>query len=83
MATMNVSIPAPMKSWVEAQSKDGHYSNSSDYVRDLIRRDQMRAEKIAYMQKLVTDGLASGISDEAPQDIRKRVNKQIKNDGPL
>ena len=47
MATMNVSLPGPMKTWVEAQTKDGRYSNASDYVRDLIRRDQDRHRAIA------------------------------------
>ncbi len=40
MATMNVSLPGPMKDWVEEQARSGRYSNVSDYVRDLIRRDQ-------------------------------------------
>jgi antitoxin ParD1/3/4 len=47
MATMNISLPAPMKAWVEERSADGRYANSSDYVRDLIRKDQERAEGIA------------------------------------
>ena len=40
MATMNVSLPEPMKTWVETIVKKGQYANSSDYIRDLIRRDQ-------------------------------------------
>jgi antitoxin ParD1/3/4 len=48
MATMNISLPDPMKQWVEAQA-DWH-GNASDYVRDLIRRDQERADKIAAMR---------------------------------
>jgi antitoxin ParD1/3/4 len=63
MATMNVSLPDPMKDWVESRSKDGRYSNASDYVRDLIRRDQVRAEKIAAMQTLVDEAIWSGLSD--------------------
>ena len=63
MATMNVSLPDPMKDWVEQQTKGGRYSNSSDYVRDLIRRDQDRAAKIAHMQKMVTEGLESGAAE--------------------
>jgi antitoxin ParD1/3/4 len=43
MATMNISLPDRMKEWVESRSEDGRYANSSDYVRDLIRRDQERA----------------------------------------
>jgi antitoxin ParD1/3/4 len=40
MATMNISLPDKMKQWVEQQAKTGRYSNASDYVRDLIRRDE-------------------------------------------
>jgi antitoxin ParD1/3/4 len=60
MATMNVSLPDPMKKWVESQTATGRYANASDYVRDLIRKDQERAAKIASMQKLIDEGLASG-----------------------
>jgi len=69
MATMNVSLPEPMKRWVEAQTEDGRYSNSSDYVRDLIRRDQVRREKIAHWQTLVDEARASPISDLSVEDI--------------
>ncbi len=60
MATMNVSLPDPMKAWVERQTEDGRYSNASDYVRDLIRRDQDRQNAIDELQTLVTEGLESG-----------------------
>ena len=60
MATMNVSLPDPMKVWVESQTQDGRYSNASDYVRDLIRRDQDRQQAVAELQQLVDEGLASG-----------------------
>lgn len=60
MATMNVSLPDPMKAQVEQRSNDGRYSNSSDYIRDLIRKDQERAEGIAEIQALITKGIDSG-----------------------
>ncbi len=63
MATMNVSLPDPMKVWVESQTKDGRYSNASDYVRDLIRRDQDRASKIAEIQSLIDEGFQSGVAE--------------------
>ena len=63
MATMNVSLPDSMKAWVEAQTSEGRYSNASDYVRDLIRRDQDRQSAVAELQKLVDDGLASGSAE--------------------
>ncbi len=76
MATMNVSLPAPMTDWVEAQAETGRYSNSSDYVRDLIRRDQERQDKIAQMQRSVDEGLASGTSVQSMTEILKVARKR-------
>lgn len=60
MATMNVSLPDPMKTWVETRLKTGSFSNTSDYVRHLIRRDQEREEAIAILQKAIDEGVTSG-----------------------
>ena len=60
MATMNISLPDQMKAWAEAQAQDGRFSNVSDYMRDLIRRDQMRREAISEIQELIDEGMASG-----------------------
>jgi antitoxin ParD1/3/4 len=68
---MNVSLPDPMKDWVEAQAKTGRYSNASDYVRDLIRRDQERTGKLAELQKLIDEGMESGISARSLDDLLK------------
>jgi antitoxin ParD1/3/4 len=69
MATMNVSLPDQMKEWVEAQAASGRYANASDYVRDLIRRDQVKTEKIANLRQLAEEGLASGVSTRTMQEI--------------
>lgn len=69
MATMNVSLPDPMKEWVEAQARTGRYSNASDYVRDLIRKDQERNDKIAAMQRFVADGLESGEGERSQESL--------------
>ncbi|MGO4198105.1 type II toxin-antitoxin system ParD family antitoxin [Rhizobium sp. YAF28] len=77
MATMNVSLPDPMKEWVEAQTRTGRYSNASDYVRDLIRRDQERSDKLAELQRLVTEGLDSGVSDRTKEDILQAARERL------
>lgn len=69
MATMNVSLPDAMKAWVEGQTETGRYSNASDYVRDLIRRDQERADKIAALRSLVDEAEESGVSSNSMSDI--------------
>lgn len=77
MATLNVSLPEAMKGWVERQSETGRYANSSDYVRDLIRRDQIKAEKIARMQALIDEAREQGPGtrtlDEIWEEARRRV----------
>ena len=78
MATMNVSLPDAMKTWVERQAESGRYGNASDYVRDLIRRDQERTAKIAHMQKLVDEALASGVSPLTIDQIWAKAEKRRK-----
>lgn len=40
MTNINVSLPEPMRAWVEAKIRQGRYGNLSEYIRELIRRDQ-------------------------------------------
>ena len=77
MATMNISLPDQMKAWVEAQTADGRYSNTSDYIRDLIRREQVKAEKIAHMQKLVDEARAGGMSDRSMEELRTEAQARL------
>ncbi|MES2861997.1 MAG: type II toxin-antitoxin system ParD family antitoxin [Pseudomonadota bacterium] len=77
MATMNISLPDPMKAWVEKQTEGGRYSNSSDYVRDLIRREQIKADKIASMQRLIDEGRASGASTRTMKEIRADAKARL------
>ncbi len=60
MATMNISLPGSLRQWVEIQIAGGRYANNSDYVRDLIRKDQEYQEKLTALQQAVTIGVNSG-----------------------
>lgn len=79
MAQMNVSVPTPMKDWCEAQVRQGRYSTTSDYVRDLIRRDQDNQAGVKALQAAIDEGLASGLSprslDEILAEARARAVK--------
>ena len=69
MAKLNIALPDAMKEWVEDQTQTGLYVDAGDYIRDLIRKDQHRSANVAELQRLVDDGLASGVSDESMGDI--------------
>jgi len=77
MATMNVSLPKSMRDWVENRLQSGLYANNSDYIRDLIRKDQQQTEKLATMQAAITAGLESGDAGQLDmQAIKRRARKQ-------
>lgn len=79
MAQMNVSVPGAMKDWCEAQVRKGRYSTTSDYVRDLIRRDQDQQSGVKALQAAIDEGLASGLSprslDEIMSEARARADR--------
>lgn len=76
MATMNISLPDDMKTWVISQEATGKYRNASDYVRDLIRRDQEQAQRLAFQQAIVAAGIASGVSDLTVEDIIAEADQE-------
>ena len=73
MTQMNISVPEPMKAWCEGQVEEGRYATTSDYVRDLIRKDQERKTGIAKLQAAIDEGFASGVSPYTLDQIKERV----------
>lgn len=53
MPTMNVSLPEPLKQYVEEQVSAGGYSSVSEYVRELVRADQKRKAREQLEQTLL------------------------------
>ena len=60
MATsMNISLPEPMKSYVDEQVQCGDYGSASEYFRELVRRDQKERAQ-SRLEALLLAGLESG-----------------------
>ena len=66
MATLNVSLPDEMRTWIDEQVKTGKYANASDYIRDLVRRNQSEREAI---NLALIEGELSGSSTKSVMDI--------------
>ena len=76
MGTMNISLPDSMRSFIDKQVSTRGYGTSSEYVRELIRRDQDRQR----LRELLLEGAAS--TPTAPADVsyfeglRERLRQQ-------
>jgi antitoxin ParD1/3/4 len=74
MSQLNVSIPPALKSWIDARVAEGRYSSASDYVRDLVRRDQdSAADETVWLRGLIEEGLASGVLNQRPEDVLREI----------
>ena len=69
MAQMNISLPDKLKAWADARVAEGRYSSTSDYVRDLLRRDQDAADARDRLQAAIEEGRASPPSNRTIEDI--------------
>jgi antitoxin ParD1/3/4 len=73
MAQLNISVPQALKAWIDARVAEGRFSSVSDYVRDLVRRDQDHARETEWLQAMVDEGRASPLIDRDPADVLKEV----------
>jgi antitoxin ParD1/3/4 len=73
MATMNVSLPMVLRDFVDEQVTAAGYGTSSEYLRELIRRDQQRLA----LRSLMLEGAASAVAGPADarffEGLRQRV----------
>lgn len=76
MATMNISLPDKIKEWVESRIAAGDYSNASDYMRDLIRKEQSRAQYIREMNEAVAEGYASGFHEADLEELFESIARE-------
>ena len=75
---MNISLPQPLKRWVEQQVKKNGYSTASEYVRDVLRRQQQETlrERIdAQLLKGLDSGPSTPMTKKDWQRIRAEGDK--------
>lgn len=76
MSTMNISLPDALKSYVDAQVATRGFGTSSEYVRELIRKDQ----DVQRLRAMILDGAASpvvAVADDAYfESLREVVRRR-------
>ena len=57
--TLSFALPETLRTYIDARVATGNYGNTSEYIRDLIRKDQAEEAK-SRLRSLIAEGLASG-----------------------
>jgi antitoxin ParD1/3/4 len=76
MESMNISLPEPLKQFVDEQISTGRYSSASEYVRELIRADEKRKAEEELEAKLL-EGLNSPGSELTKADWKAIRNEAL------
>lgn len=73
---MSFALPESLREYIDARVRDGSYGNTSEYLRDLIRRDQ-HEQAAQHLRDLIADGLASGdgriVTDAVLASLREQA----------
>ena len=80
MQSLNISLPEPLKEFVDRQIAAGRYSSASEYVRELMRADEKRKAE-ERLESLLLEGLQSAETELTPADwtaIRQEAIAQVK-----
>ncbi|MCY4443054.1 MAG: type II toxin-antitoxin system ParD family antitoxin [Deltaproteobacteria bacterium] len=85
MATIpkTVSLTHKNEAWINERIRSGDFGNASEYIRDLIRRDEERQTRIDVIRAALIEGEQSGISGRTPEEIMAAVIESKRRNGEL
>ena len=85
MATIRKTITLTEQQgvWIKSRIKSGLFTNDSEYLRDLIRRDQERNKTLETLRIKLKKGEKSGVSDRTVDEILNSVIERKKRNGTL
>ena len=75
MSTMNISLPDELKQFVDQRIQAEGYGTSSEYMRELIRRDRDRTQFRQYVQDGMQSPLVGRVDASYLESLRQRVKK--------
>jgi len=64
-----ITLSDTQHAWIKRQIARGAFTNDSEYIRDLVRRDQEGQAKLAGLKQAIAAGLDSGVSTRSLDDI--------------
>lgn len=74
MATMNISLPDALKAFVDQQVAERGYGTSSEYMRELLRRERDRAELRRTLLEAAASAPGAPVDGAYFEELRSRVD---------
>ena len=79
MATIRKTITLTKKQdeWIKGQIANGDFTNDSEYLRDLVRRDQEQNARFLALKAAIQKGMKSGVSNKTVKNIMEEVEARL------
>jgi antitoxin ParD1/3/4 len=78
-----VTLTDQQEQWIKVRIAAGEFTSDSEYIRELIRRDQEENVKLQALKSAIRTGLDSGVSDKTVPQIMEEVEARLRADGRL
>jgi antitoxin ParD1/3/4 len=76
--TRVLSLSDPLGEWAEEQAANNNFKSASEYVESVLLRERRKQEGLAEFDRLIQEGIDSGISDRSIEEILSDARQQVK-----
>jgi len=83
MVKRTYSITETLDQYVKGRIQSGEYATDSEYLRELIRRDQEENKEIAYIRAKLIKAEKSGFIEQSKEDMLKEFKEELRANGEL
>ena len=75
-----VTLTDQQERWMRVRTAAGDFTSDSEYIRELIRRDQEESIKLQALKSAIQEGLESGVSDKTVPKIMEEVEARLRDE---
>jgi len=83
MIKKTITVTDQQDAWIKSRIASGQYGNDSEFIRDLIRREQARLDELETLRAALIAGEKSGMGSMSMEDIKTKARKRLQQDGLL
>ena len=83
MVKKSITVTEQQDAWIKMQIVTGNYGNESEFLRDLIRKEQTQNADIDAIRAALIKAEGKGLGSRTPDQIKQAVQKRLKKNGKL